>query len=345
MPRVGPRSTPPRGSSSTTSGCARCRSYRRLKRSARASNSPRRPGPRRPPRPSTRSRPPPSPLRSPPPPEPAPPATEKLQKVLARSGLGSRRDMEAWIAAGRVLVNDAAAALGQRVAPSDRVKVDGRLLAPRWETRLPRVLVYHKPAGEIVSADDPAGRPTVFDRLPRVRGGRWIAVGRLDFNTSGLLVLTTSGDLAARLMHPRYGVEREYAIRIDGRLSAEEAARLTAGVLLEDGPARLESLADQGGEGRNRWYRACLREGRNREVRRLFEAVGRRVTRLMRVRFGPIVLPPGLRRGQFRALDDAEVSRVLAALGMDSRPTAAPRSTRRRGSSGPRVTARRVPPR
>ena len=253
--------------------------------------------------------------------------------------------MEAWIAAGRVLVNDAAAALGQRVAPSDRVKVDGRLLAPRWETRLPRVLVYHKPAGEIVSADDPAGRPTVFDRLPRVRGGRWIAVGRLDFNTSGLLVLTTSGDLAARLMHPRYGVEREYAIRIDGRLSAEEAARLTAGVLLEDGPARLESLADQGGEGRNRWYRACLREGRNREVRRLFEAVGRRVTRLMRVRFGPIVLPPGLRRGPFRALDDAEVSRVLAALGMDSRPTAAPRSTRRRGPSGPRVTARRLPPR
>jgi 23S rRNA pseudouridine2605 synthase len=181
---------------------------------------------------------------------------------------------------------------------------------------VPRVLVYHKPAGEIVSADDPAGRPTVFDRLPHVRGGRWIAVGRLDFNTSGLLVLTTSGDLAARLMHPRYGIEREYAIRIDGRLSGEEMARLTEGVLLEDGPARFESLTDEGGEGRNRWYRACLREGRNREVRRLVEALGRRVTRLMRVRFGPIRLPPGLRRGQFRALDDAEVGRILGALGM-----------------------------
>jgi 23S rRNA pseudouridine2605 synthase len=234
--------------------------------------------------------------------------------------------METWITAGRITVNDAPASLGQRVAPSDRVKVDGRLLAPRWETRVPRVLVYHKPAGEIVSADDPAGRPTVFDRLPHVRGGRWIAVGRLDFNTSGLLVLTTSGDLAARLMHPRYGIEREYAIRIDGRLSGEEMARLTEGVLLEDGPARFESLTDEGGEGRNRWYRACLREGRNREVRRLVEALGRRVTRLMRVRFGPIRLPPGLRRGQFRALDDAEVGRILGALGMVHAPALSDRA-------------------
>jgi 23S rRNA pseudouridine2605 synthase len=253
--------------------------------------------------------------------------------------------MEAWIGAGRVTVNDAPATLGQRVAPSDRVKVDGRLLAPRWETRVPRVLVYHKPAGEIVSADDPAGRPTVFDRLPQVRGGRWIAVGRLDFNTSGLLVLTTSGDLAARLMHPRYGIEREYAIRIDGRLSGEEMTRLTEGVLLEDGPARLESLADQGGEGRNRWYRACLREGRNREVRRLFEALGRRVTRLMRVRFGPIVLPPGLRRGQYRALDDAEVGRVLAALGMAAQAVSRGPERPRSGPRGPRRAGGRTPSR
>lgn len=251
--------------------------------------------------------------------------------------------MEAWIGAGRVTVNDAPATLGERVGPSDRVKVDGRLLAPRWETRLPRVLIYHKPAGEIVSADDPAGRPTVFDRLPQVRGGRWIAVGRLDFNTSGLLVLTTSGDLAARLMHPRYGIEREYAIRIDGRLSAEEMTRLTEGVLLEDGPARFDSLTDQGGEGRNRWYRASLREGRNREVRRLLEALGRRVTRLMRVRFGPIALPPGLRRGQFRALEDAEVARILVALGVSvqSPPPGGeasrsrPRGQRRAGGRSP----------
>ncbi len=253
--------------------------------------------------------------------------------------------MEAWIGAGRVTVNDAPATLGARVGPSDRVKVDGRLLAPRWETRAPRVLVYHKPAGEIVSADDPAGRPTVFDRLPQVRGGRWIAVGRLDFNTSGLLVLTTSGDLAARLMHPRYGIEREYAIRIDGRLSGEEMARLTEGVLLEDGPARLESLTDQGGEGRNRWYRACLREGRNREVRRLFEALGRRVTRLMRVRFGPIALPPGLRRGQYRTLDDAEVTRLLVALDGSGQAALPGRGASRSGPRGPRRTGGRPPSR
>jgi 23S rRNA pseudouridine2605 synthase len=229
--------------------------------------------------------------------------------------------METWIVAGRVTVNDAPATLGQRVGSGDRVKVDGRLLALRWETRAPRVLLYHKPAGEIVSADDPEGRPTVFDRLPRVRGGRWIAVGRLDYNTSGLLVLTTSGDLAARLMHPRYQIEREYAVRIDGQLSGEECARLTAGVLLEDGPARFDSLAEEGGEGRNRWYRVVLREGRNREVRRLIEALGRRVTRLMRVRFGPIALPPGMRRGQHRELDAADVGRILAGLDLPSPQT------------------------
>jgi 23S rRNA pseudouridine2605 synthase len=229
----------------------------------------------------------------------APPiaVSEKLQKVLARSGLGSRRDMESWIAAKRVTVNGAPASLGQRVSPGDRIKVDDHLVAARWETRLPRVLLYHKPAGEIVSSDDPGGRPTVFDRLPRVKRGRWIAVGRLDFNTSGLLVLTTSGDLAARLMHPRYQVEREYAVRVDGALSEEETRRLLEGVLLADGPARFDSLTFEGGEGRNRWYRVALKEGRNREVRRLLEAIGRQVTRLMRVRFGPIPLPPGLRRG------------------------------------------------
>jgi 23S rRNA pseudouridine2605 synthase len=231
--------------------------------------------------------------------------------------------METWIAAGRVTVNGTPASLGQRVAPGDRIKVDDRLVAPRWEARLPRVLVYHKPAGEIVSADDPSGRPTVFDRLPRVKGGRWIAVGRLDFNTSGLLVLTTSGDLAARLMHPRYEVEREYAVRVGGELSGEEERRLLAGVLLEDGTARFDALSFEGGEGRNRWYRVVLKEGRNREVRRLFEAIGRSVTRLMRVRFGPVALPRGLRRGQFREFADTEVAELLRSLGL---PAAASRS-------------------
>ncbi len=234
--------------------------------------------------------------------------------MLARSGLGSRRAIETLIASGRVSVNAAPATLGQRVSPGDRIKIDARLVEARWESRPPRVLLYHKPAGEIVSADDPAGRPTVFERLPRVRGGRWIAVGRLDFNSSGLLVFTTSGDLAARLMHPRYAVEREYAVRVDGALSAEESRRLLDGVLLADGPARFDSLRPEGGEGRNRWYRVTLREGRNREVRRLLEAIGRRVTRLIRVRYGPIVLPPGLRRGRFRELGEREVAGLLTAL-------------------------------
>jgi 23S rRNA pseudouridine2605 synthase len=240
--------------------------------------------------------------------------------------------METWIAAGRVSVNGAPAALGARVSPGDRIKVDDHLVAPRWETRLPHVLLYHKPAGEIVSADDPDGRPTVFDRLPHIKGGRWIAVGRLDYNTSGLLVLTTSGDLAARLMHPRYEIEREYAVRVDGQLSNEEERRLLDGVLLADGPARFDALSYEGGEGRNRWYHVTLKEGRNREVRRLLEAIGRSVTRLMRVRFGPIALPPSLRRGQYRQLADHDVAILLGTLGMSigqARPGRPPGARRR----------------
>jgi 23S rRNA pseudouridine2605 synthase len=234
--------------------------------------------------------------------------------VLARSGFGSRRDMETWIAAGRVTVNGAPAHLGQRVSAQDRIKVDDRLIAARREYALPRVLLYHKPAGEIVSADDPAGRPTVFEHLPRLKGGRWIAVGRLDFTSSGLLIFTTSGELAAQLMHPRYGFEREYAVRVDGVLGPEEMARLTEGVLLEDGQARFETLEDAGGRGRNHWYRVVLKEGRNREVRRMLGAIGRTVSRLMRVRYGPLALPPGLKRGQVRELRPDAVAALLAAV-------------------------------
>ncbi len=221
--------------------------------------------------------------------------------------------MEQWIAAGRVSVNGAPAGIGARIGAGDRVLVDGRPL------RLPRdaaarVLLYHKPTGEIVSRDDPEGRPAVFDKLPRLRGAKWIAVGRLDFNTSGLLIFTTSGELANRLMHPRHRIEREYAVRVLGELSAEQIQALRSGVQLEDGPARVGGIEDAGGQGSNHWYNVVLSEGRNREVRRLFEAMNLKVSRLMRVRFGPIALPPHLKRGQMRELEEAEIGRLLAAL-------------------------------
>jgi 23S rRNA pseudouridine2605 synthase len=235
--------------------------------------------------------------------------------------------MEAWIAAGRITVNGAPAHLGQRVSATDRVRVDNRPITAGAHDTPPRVLLYHKPSGEIVSAADPEGRPSVFDRLPRVKGGRWIAVGRLDLTSSGLLVLTTSGELAAQLMHPRSAVAREYAVRVDGVLAPEALRALTEGVLLEDGPARFESIADGGGEGRNHWYRVVLMEGRNREVRRMLEAVHHRVSRLIRVRFGPLVLPPSLKRGRFRELRPGEVEALLAAVsGARTRP--APPRTR-----------------
>ena len=243
---------------------------------------------------------------------------ERLHKVLAQAGLGSRREMEAWIAAGRVQVNGEPAGIGQSIGPGDRVKVDGRLVTLHFSSRLPRVLLYHKPEGEIVSRHDPEGRPNVFAALPRLRGGRWVAVGRLDLNTSGLLLFTTSGALANQLMHPRSGLVREYAVRVLGELTIETQRQLLAGVELEDGPARFDSLQDAGGQGVNHWYRVSLQEGRNREVRRLFEAVGSTVSRLIRVRYGPFLLPPWLKRGQSRELDEAEVKRLMAGLAADA---------------------------
>ncbi len=238
--------------------------------------------------------------------------------------------MEAWIADGRVTVNGAPAHLGQRVSARDRIRVDGRPLEPHGAEAPPRVLLYHKPAGEIVSAADPEGRRSVFDRLPRLKGSRWIAVGRLDFNSSGLLVFTTSGELAARLMHPRSGLAREYAARVDGVLEPAALEALTRGVLLEDGPARFETIADEGGLGRNHWYRVVLGEGRNREVRRMFAAVNHRVTRLIRVRFGPLALPPGLKRGWYRELPPREVAALVAAVGLPSGSPARERGRTRR---------------
>lgn len=241
-------------------------------------------------------------------------ATQKLHKILAQAGLGSRRAMEEWIRAGRVTVNGAAAGIGTRVTSRDVIRVGRRVV--RWPApqRLPRIVLYHKPEGEIVSRDDPQERATVFERMPKIRGGRWLAVGRLDYNTGGLLVFTSSGELANRMMHPRFAVEREYAVRVLGQLSPEHIERLKTGVQLDDGPARCLLLEDGGGEGRNHWYRIVLAEGRNRVVRRMFEALGMTVSRLMRVRFGSLRLPPRLKRGQWCEMAPDEVSEFLRGL-------------------------------
>ena len=197
---------------------------------------------------------------------------------------------------------------------SDKVKVGGRLVNMHFAVRVPRVLLYHKPEGEIVSRDDPQGRASVFNALPRLRGARWIAIGRLDFNSCGLLLFTTDGALANRLMHPRYGIDREYAVRVLGEVSDEAVEKLKTGIELEDGLARFERLQPAGGEGANHWYNVTLREGRNREVRRMFEAVGVTVSRLMRVRYGPISLPANLKRGQSVELAPGEVQSLLKLL-------------------------------
>jgi 23S rRNA pseudouridine2605 synthase len=255
----------------------------------------------------TQRRPPSSPK-----PPTSPPQAERLQKLLAAAGHGSRREIEGWIDAGRVQVNGVTAKLGDRAGASDRIELDGQRLALKAPAVAPRVLLYHKPDGEMVTRSDPGGRPTVFERLPPIPGGKWVAVGRLDINTAGLLLFTDSGELANRLMHPRYEVEREYAVRVLGALRPEECRQLLAGVALEDGMARFDKLEPSGGEeGANRWYRVTLREGRNREVRRLFEALGRKVSRLLRVRYGPVELPRDLRPGRWLELDAESVAAIV----------------------------------
>ncbi|SUV68234.1 ribosomal large subunit pseudouridine synthase B [Bordetella avium] len=240
----------------------------------------------------------------------------KLHKVLADAGIGSRREMEELIVAGRVSVNGEPAHIGQRVAANDQVRVNGKLISRPNAKKPPRVILYHKPAGEIVSHDDPNGRANVFTRLPKLRTGKWLSVGRLDLNTEGLLIFTTSGDMANRIMHPRYGTEREYAVRVLGEMDEAQRTSLVEGIDLDDGKAAFGSFDYLGGDGSNRWYRVTLQEGRNREVRRMFEAVGVTVSRLIRTRFGDLVLPRSLRRGRWEELDASLVSALMVQLGL-----------------------------
>jgi len=276
----------------------------------------------------------------------------KLHKVLAQSGLGSRIEMERLIADGHVSVNLQPAHVGQRVQSGDQIKVNGKLVKVRISASAPRVIAYHKPAGEVVTHDDPQNRPTVFRRLPRLYQGKWQSVGRLDLNTEGLLLLTSSGELANQLMHPRFGLEREYAVRSLGKLSNEQKQSLLDGITLEDGLAQFGSIEEGGGEGSNCWYRVTISEGRNREVRRMFEAVGHAVSRLIRIRYGAMVLPRGLKRGAFVELRELDIRALMQAAGakapLQSGPSQNNRaeraSSRRRGNSvGPRPSSPRPP--
>ncbi|MDH6594835.1 23S rRNA pseudouridine2605 synthase [Variovorax sp. TBS-050B] len=256
----------------------------------------------------------------------------KLHKVLAQAGLGSRLEMEQLILQGRISVNNEPAHIGQRIQYGDQVKVNGKPIRYRIAPPPPRVIAYHKPVGEVVTHDDPQNRPTVFRKLPRLQQGKWQSVGRLDLNTEGLLLFSSSGDLANQLMHPRFGLEREYAVRVLGALSAEEKKRLLEGVRLDDGMAQFGTIEDGGGEGSNCWYRVTISEGRNREVRRLFESVGHAVSRLIRIRYGAMVLPRGLKRGAWMELDDRDINALFQASGGAPR---SPQQQPQRGQEGP----------
>ncbi|MCU1716522.1 23S rRNA pseudouridine(2605) synthase RluB [Pseudomonas sp. 5P_3.1_Bac2] len=252
------------------------------------------------------------------------PSGEKLQKVMARMGLASRREIEAWISAGRVKVNGAVASLGMRVDLHDAIAVDGKVIRREEAAEsVRRVIIYNKPEGEICTRDDPEGRPTVFDRLPRPKDGRWINIGRLDINTTGLLMFTTDGELANRLMHPSYQMDREYAVRVRGEVDEEMIERLKTGVMLEDGPAKFTDIKEApGGEGFNHWYHCVVMEGRNREVRRLWESQGLVVSRLKRVRFGPVFITSDLTMGRWREMSQREVDILSEEVGL--KPVALP---------------------
>ena len=267
---------------------------------------------------------------------PARPPADRIQKVLAEAGLGSRREIERWIADGRVSVDGHRASLGDRISGTERILINGRPVRLKRQLGAHRHIAYYKPAGEVTTRDDPEQRPTIFERLPRPPHGRWISIGRLDLNTSGLLLLTTDGELAHRLMHPRYAVSREYAVRLLGTPTDEQLRSLSEGVVLEDGPAHFESIESRGGTGRNVWLHVTLREGRNREVRRMFDAVGLIVSRLIRVRYGPVQLAK-MQRGRMRDLTSGEVASLYEAVGMA--PKAEPETSPARKPS-PRNTKR-----
>ena len=241
----------------------------------------------------------------------------RLQKWLAERGFGSRRQMEGWIEAGRVVVDGEVAKLGTKVSGEERISVDGRLVRSPQRVIRPKVIIYHKPQGEICTRSDPMGRPTVYDKLPRLSGGRWIGVGRLDFQTSGLLLLTTDGELANVMMHPSSEVQREYSVRVLGEVAEHTLRRLREGVELEDGEAHFDELEFAGGEGSNRWYRVVVTEGRNRVVRRLWEAEGHRVSRLIRTRYGPVSLPRDLRIGKNRFLSPRDLEALYEAVNLE----------------------------
>ena len=271
--------------------------------------------------------------------------TPKLHKVLAQAGMGSRLEMEQLILEGRISVNNEPAHVGQRIQYGDQIKVNGKPIRYRIDPPPPRVIAYHKPVGEVVTHDDPQNRPTVFRKLPRLVQGKWQSVGRLDLNTEGLLLFTSSGELANQLMHPRFGLEREYAVRVLGALSNEEKTKLLDGVQLEDGMASFGSIEEGGGEGANCWYRVTISEGRNREVRRLLESVGHAVSRLIRIRYGAMLLPKGLKRGAWMELDERDIQALLKAAGAEKATrreaprgagASAPRGTPSRNATGPR---------
>ena len=274
--------------------------------------------------------------------------TPKLHKVLAQSGMGSRLEMEQLILEGRISVNNEPAHIGQRIQFGDTIKVNGKPIRFRIDPPAARVIAYHKPAGEVVTHDDPQNRPTVFRRLPKLPQGKWQSVGRLDLNTEGLLLFTSSGDLANKLMHPRFGLEREYAVRVLGALSADEKKTLLSGVMLDDGMAQFGTVEDGGGEGSNCWYRVTISEGRNREVRRMIEAVGHAVSRLIRIRYGAMVLPRGLKRGEWMELDQSDIGALAQAAGTratqgakgvhGARPPGGQDGSRKGGLRGPLVS-------
>lgn len=246
---------------------------------------------------------------------------EKLQKVLARAGFGSRREMERWIQERRITVDAKVATLGDRVDGQAKITVDGKPLTvtPADETRC---ILYHKPVGEVCSRKDPQGRRTVFDRLPNLKSGRWISIGRLDFNTSGLLLFTTDGDLANSLMHPSSNIEREYMVRVMGDVEPEMLERMVEGVMLDDGIAKFTDVQDGGGDGINRWYYVVLMEGRNREVRRLWESQGLTVSRLKRVRYGEVFIPSRVKQGQWAEMERKEIKGLYRMAGLEQKDVA-----------------------